>query len=60
MKHKVSVSVKVSVDDNSTGILEEFDVDAKSELSTMQLSAISKVMGNLIQLELSRLMARSD
>ena len=60
MKHKASVSVKVSVDDNSTGILEEFDVDAKSELSTMQLSAISKVMGNLIQLELSRLMARSD
>lgn len=57
MKQNVSVSVKVSVDDNSTGILEEFEVDAKSELSTMQLSAISEVMGNLIKLELARLMA---
>ena len=60
MKQNVSVSVKVSVDDNSTCMAEEFEVDAKSELSTMQLSAIGEVMGNLIKLELSRLMAHSD
>ena len=60
MERMVSVSVKVSVDDNSTGILEEFEVDANPELSTMQISAISEVMGNLIKLELSRLVAHSD
>lgn len=60
MKQNVSVSVEVCVDDTSTRIVGEFEVDAKSKLSAMQLSAISEVMGNQIKLELIRLIDHSD
>lgn len=60
MKRDVSVSIKISVDGNSLNMTEGFEVDANSEFSTMQISAISEIMGNLIKLELSRFMAHPD